>query len=132
MSRSYFSKLTEHFLQFVVVRSCWELLDEDVVEFVDVVTFAFFTLLMNKHLDLLALEFEVSAGLYCLLSNFGAFELDVAETAGFSIWVLFQLAGFDATVLGERIVELLLRDIERNVTDENICFGVSDTSFLEV
>ena len=57
--------------------------------------------------------------------------MNVTKTAGFTVWIRFQLAGLNGTVLGEGIEQRLLVHIQVDVADEHVGLWVKDSSFLE-
>lgn len=86
---------------------------------------------MDEDFNWFTVELDIAAFLDGFLGNLGTFKLNVAETATFTIWVLFQFARTDSSILGERVEQLLLSDVKGNVTDEHICLGVHDSTLLE-
>ena len=104
---------------------------EDVVEGVRIASFALFTFLMVKNLNSLAIEVEIGAFLDSFLGNLSIFKLNVAKTAGFTVWVLLQFARLDGTVLGEGVEQRLLIYFRVDVADKYVGLWVQDTTFLE-
>lgn len=86
---------------------------------------------MDEDFDRLTVELNIAGFLDGFLGNLSTFKLNVAKTATFTIWVLFQFARANSSILGERVVHLLLCDVKGNVADEHICLGVHDSTFLE-
>lgn len=58
--------------------------------------------------------------------------MNVTKTAGFPVWIRFQFARLNGTVLGEGVEECLLVHFKVDVADEDVGLRVeSDSAFLE-
>ena len=86
---------------------------------------------MDKDFDRLTIEFDITGLVDGFFGNLGTFKLNVTKTATFTIWVLFQFARADSSILFERVEQFLLSDVKGNVADEHICLWVHDSTLLE-
>lgn len=87
---------------------------------------------MGKHFDLLAVELELLRLSDGGRGRFFALELDVAETTTLTIRVELEFARANGANGAKGLEELLLRDREVDVADEDVGLGLHEVTFLEV
>ena len=131
MSRLNFTIFYKHLLETLVVSTCRKALDKEIEE-AALLALALFAALVVQHLNLFAVKFENSGLFDSVGCGLFAFKLDVSETTAFTVWVELKFTRANWTEGQERIVELLLGDLEVNIAYQHVRLGLHEVAFLQV
>ena len=131
MSRLNFTIFYKHLLETLVVSACRKALDKKIEE-AALLALALLTALVMKHLNFLAVKLENSGLFDSVGCGLFAFKLDVSETSAFAVGVELKLTRTNWSEGQERIVELLLGDLEVNIAYQHVRLGLHEVAFLQV